>query len=380
MMIQGKWHQEGSAAQQDASLTVSDGFFELHIQDEKSYSGEISELAISDRLGNVERKITLDDGSIFATHENDAIDDLFQNTLNIKAFIHHIESNIGWVITGVLVTALFTFGFFKWGVPWASEKIAHALPHKTNELIALNTLKFLDKYIFAKSQLDEAKQKKIRTHFATRLVPLASQSKTINYKLHFRNWPSIPNAFALPSGDIVLTDKFVELCANQNEMDSVILHEIGHVERRHSLETLIESTFITVSVMLIVGDINFLGDMGIGLGSLLVSSAYSRDHESQADEFAFKNMLKAGIDPASFSKIMNRMTGYVKKLRHDHKKKLGKNKIKIPGKNKKTKAGNDDFWDFLSSHPQTSERVRIANQYSTCFKKGLTTCQITPAE
>ena len=301
-MIQGKWHSNGSAAQQDASFASSDGSFELKIEDGKLYRGDISDLLVSDRLGNVERKITLDDGSVFTTPNNDAVDALFHKSKYIAGFLHRIETNMGWVITGVFVTALFAFGFFKWGVPWASEKIAHALPHKTNELISLNTLKFFEKYLFSKSALDEARRKKIRTHFRTSLVPLAKDAKSIKYKLHFFNWPGIPNAFALPSGDIILTDKFVELCANQDEMDSVMLHEIGHVERRHGLETLIESTFITVSIMLVIGDINFLGDMGVGLGSLLVSTAYSRDHETEADEFAFKKMLKAGIDPVSFSK------------------------------------------------------------------------------
>ena len=284
-----------------------------------------------------------------------------------------------WVVTGVLVTALFTFGFFKWGVPWASEKIAHALPHKTNELIALNTLKFFDKYLLRKSELKEAqKEDRSGAHFFASLVPLGSHSKSIKYKLHFRNWPGIPNALALPSGDIILTDKFVELCSSQDEMDSVILHEIGHVERRHSLETLIESTFITVSIMLVVGDINFLGDMGVGLGSILVSTAYSRDHESEADEFAFKKMLKAGIDPSSFSIIMNRITTHMEGFAAKRKKKAekGKGEITETGNNKKTKANEDSFWDYLSSHPVTSDRVRLANQYSACFKKGLTTCQI----
>ena len=379
-MIHGKWHAEGSAAQQNASLNVKDGLYELHIKEGRCYRGKIADLQISDRLGNVERNITLDDGSIFASPHNDTIDRLLQKPSSISGFIHRIESNMKWVVTGVFVTALFTFGFFKWGVPWASEKIAHALPHKTNELIALNTLKFFDKYLLQESKLKEARRTKIRSHFFASLVPLGSNSKSIKYKLHFRNWPGIPNALALPSGDIVLTDKFVELCKNQDEMDSVILHEIGHVERRHSLETLIESTFITVSIMLIVGDINFLGDMGVGLGSLLVSTAYSRDHESEADDFAFKKMLKAKIDPVSFSNIMNRMTQHVEGRLKERKKKAGENKVAQAGKKKETKANEKSYWDYLSSHPVTSKRVHLANQYSACFKKGLTTCQISPAQ
>ncbi len=382
-MIHGKWHAEGSAAQQDASLNTKDGFYELLTKEGHCYKGKIADLKISDRLGNVERNITFDDGSIFASPHNDTIDRLLQKPSSVGSFIHRIESHMGWVVVGIFVTALFMFGFYKWGVPWASEKIAHALPRKTNELIALNTLKFLDKYLLSDSKLKEAQKEQIRSRFFKSLVPLGSTAKSNNYKLHFRNWPGIPNALALPSGDIILTDKFVELCQNQDEMDSVILHEIGHVERRHSLQTLIEGTFITVSVMLIVGDINFLGDMGVGLGSILVSTAYSRRHESEADEFAFKKMLRAKIDPSSFATIMGRITKHVEGLSLEHKKKTKKSKNAKSEKTKTAKTAKTDeasFWDYLSSHPQTSERIRLANQYSACFKKGLTTCQIAIAE
>ncbi len=379
-MIQGKWHAQGSAAQQGANLTAHDGFYELEIENGERYQGAVADLHISDRLGNVERKITLDDHSIFATSDNDAIDKALQKPNSISGFIHRLESHMGWVVVGVFVTALFTFSFFKWGVPWASEKIAHALPQKTNELIALNTLKFLDKYLLSESTLSKARQKQIRARFFDSLVPLGSTRNSLKYKLHFRDWSNIPNAFALPSGDIILTDKFVELSKNQDEMDSVMLHEIGHVERRHSLQTLIESTFITVSIMLIIGDINFVGDMGVGLGSLLVSTAYSRDHETQADEFAFKKMLKAGIDPSSFSNIMNRMTKHVEGLSDKPKQKTDKGNTAKPDKKTKTKNDKDSFWDYLSSHPETSKRVHLANQYSACFKQGLTTCQLSPAD
>ena len=54
----------------------------------------------------------------------------------------------------------------------------------------------------------------------------------------------IPNALAFPSGDIVLTDKFVQLSKNQDEIDSVLLHEMGHVVHRHGLEMLIEKELL----------------------------------------------------------------------------------------------------------------------------------------
>lgn len=364
-MIQGKWYAQGSAASLDATLaTTSEHTYVIKIENGVVYEGELSALKVGNRLGNTERKITLEDGSIFATKENDFIDNTFKKHLVSNGFIHTLESKMRWVFVALVITAFTTFGFFKWGVPWSSTKIAHMLPHETNELIAAHTLEFLDEYIFEKSTISQTKMEEIRQHFTSKLLPL-SEDKEINYRLHFRLWSdgnlSIPNALALPSGDIILTDKFVELSKSQDEIDSVLLHEMGHVVHRHTLKMMIESTFITVATMMIVGDSNGLADMGVGLGSLLVSSSYSRGHESEADLYAFEQMLTAKIDPMAFSDIMNRMMSYMEQS----------------SKNDKSgKEPEEDVLDYLSSHPATRKRVEIAQQYSQCFKKGLITCEI----
>jgi predicted Zn-dependent protease len=72
-------------------------------------------------------------------------------------------------------------------------------------------------------------------------------------------------------------------------------------------------------------------------------------------------MLTAKIDPMAFSDIMNRMMS--------HMEQSSKN-------DKNGKEPDEDVLDYLSSHPTTKERVEIAQQYSQCFKKGLTTCEI----
>ena len=380
-MIQGKWHAEGSAASIDARLLSEDDTqYIIELKDGRKFEGALSSLHVGNRLGNVERKIILEDGSVFATKENDKVDVHFKQWLKTNSFIHTLESHMGWVLVALVVTVLTTFAFFKWGVPWTSQRIAHALPHKTNQLIAANTLDFLDKYMFKKSKLSSEKMEEIRAHFKTNIAPLSMEDKAIKYTLHFRNWSdgnlSIPNALALPSGDIVLTDKFVELCKTQNEMDSVLLHEMGHVVHRHSLEMVIEATFVSVAVMLMVGDSNGVADMGVGLASLLVSSSYSRGHESEADMYAFEHMLSANIDPMAFSSIMNRMTQYMEEQTSPkHKKTQESTASKSKSKEPKAKESNS-ILDYLSSHPSTKDRVEIARQYSECFKKGMSSCEV----
>lgn len=367
MIIHGKWHNQGSAAQLVAALHIEDDDYLLEIDGGRTYSGELQALQVSDRLGNVERKITLEDGSIFASQDNDAIDGLFKDHNKVNGFIHAIESHIGLVAIALLLTVTFAFSFFKWGVPWASTKIAHALPQKTNELIAGETLKFLDKYMFEESELDAEKIEQIREHFKSTLIPLDEKNNSINYRLHFREWndgeKGIPNALALPSGDIILTDEFVKLSENQDEIDAVLLHEMGHVVRRHTLEMVIETAFVTTAVMMITGDNNGLADMGTGLGSLLVSTNYSRNHETEADLYAFQHMLVAKIDPKAFSSIMQRITSSMEDTNESNKTDDNLN------------SDTDDGWlDYLSSHPSTTERIKQAELYSECFQAGLVIC------
>lgn len=370
-MIEGKWYAKGSSAQLDATLKVTDDCFVLKVKDGKSYSSLLHTLEVGSRLGNVPRKIIFEDGSIFVTPDNDAVDVELKQRLQGKKLIHGLESKMQWVVIALVLTLVSGFGFFKWGVPWASEKIAHALPHKTNEIIASNTLEFLDDYIFEDSGLPQEQKDSIRKHFETHIIPIGSSNDEVKYQLHFRLWKNdeldIPNALALPGGDIILTDKFVQLCETQDEMDSVLLHEMGHIEHRHSLTQLIESTFVAVAVMMIVGDSNGIADAGVGLGSLLVSSNYSRNHEAQADQFAFEKMLQHKMDPAAFSSIMKRMDAYVHEARYSSKK-------------SEKDDSEESVLDYLSSHPGTDQRTQMALQYSDCFNKGLLTCNIKDKE
>ena len=366
-MIRGSWHAKGSASRQDARLEVNDlGRYSVELEEGTVYRGEMSELQVSERLGNVERKIILENGSLFVTLDNDAVDSMFKSHQKLNAFVHYLETHFVAIFVALMVTIITAFSFFKWGIPWTSQKIAHALPYETNRLISSNSMDFLDNYMLDESNISKERQKEISEHFYEKLAPLSvNEEKKIVYKLHFRSWEmgdqKIPNALALPSGDIIVTDKFIELTKNQDEIDSVLLHEMGHVVHRHGLEMMIEGAFVTVAVMMISGDASGMGDMGVGIGSALVSSSYARGHESQADLYAFNKMLSAGIDPKSFSNIMNRMMVYMTEENNDS--------------NRTSVDNQDGILDYFASHPTTQSRVELANRYSKCFEQGLTVCK-----
>lgn len=357
-MIEGILYKVRSSKSEKVILLISGNLFYIKTEDTILSKGDITTLVVSSRLGNIERKITLKDGSVFATKDNEAVDKLLLETTKKRSILHRLETNSFLIVASIFFVVLFSFAFLKWGVPSISKKIAHALPNEVNSVISENTLELFDNYIFKPSKLSSSRKDEIETTFKQHLLPLIQKEEGMSYKVHFRLFQegeeSIANAFALPNGDIILTDKFVQLSHNQNEISSVILHEMGHVKERHGLQRLIQSSFIAVTIMFVSGDSTTLVDMGIGLGTLFLTSNYSRDHELEADLFAFKKMLVAKIDPDNFVNIMSRLSN------------------STPTKNNKEK----NIIDYISSHPDTKYRLEIAMQYSQCFKEGLSKCEI----
>lgn len=372
-MIQGYWYVADSAARSTANLVIQGSRYTLLIDGKPSLNGALDELTISDRIGNTERKITLADGSVFATLDNAAIDSQLFVKSTFKHAVHRFESHWGLVIIAFFTVVVLSFSFVTWGLPAISEKVARALPQKTNEVIGAHSLTFLDDYLFEDSLISQEQQHAIRQRFADKLLPIIN-TPNINYTLHFRQWNmgdlAIPNALALPSGDIILTDKFVELSQNSDEIDAVLLHEVGHIVHRHGLEGIVRGSLTSIITLMIFGDTEGIADVAVGATVGLLSSHYSREQESEADLYAFQKMLVAKINPQAFSSILNRLEQYAgdeTTLPHNHEHEHH---------HEHTADEEDAMTHYFSSHPSTAERSRRAEQFYQCFIEGRLHCEI----
>lgn len=390
LRIEGHWHHSGSAARVPAILLVSGAASSDDDHDRAPLGIEAADgtlllqshlsVAVSDRVGTVARTITFADGSVFTTKDNDAVDIAFQDQNRSAHWVHSLESSKRWILCALIGTVLFTVTFFRWGIPWASLHIAHALPERVGQIISSSSLDFLDDWLFEETTLDAETTSRIEAHFRSKLLPLDDRNDGIRYRLLFRKWTmddeEIANALALPSGDIVLTDAFVRLCESQQEMDSVILHEIGHIVERHSLQRMIEGSFVATTVMLVTGDGSGFSDFGVGLGSLLVGSHYSRNHETAADRYAFDRMLQARIDPVAFGTIMTRMSTSMTVKRQDESDTEAAHVDDPDRQEDGQREEPRGLLDYFSSHPNSNNRIEQANRYSECFNRGETHCDI----
>lgn len=320
MRLEGLWYPAKSSQPYQGIAELTDERFRLLTADQQqaedpappafseTATGAIDELTISDRIGTTARRIHFADGSQFETLDNDAIDRWLKYSTHVSGrsmYLHRLESTWKMVALGVVVTVATVFSGFHWGLPAAATRIADALPVSAHEFIGRGTLTSMDRWILEDSVLDDSEQREIRNRFESLVASGATDG--FEFKLHFRQMLGVPNAFALPGGDIVITDALTRLVEAPDELDAIMLHEIGHVLERHGMRHVIEASTLSLIVSLAIGDVGGLGQVAAGVPVFLLQSSYSRSSESEADEFAFARMLERGMDPKHFAAIMRRL-------------------------------------------------------------------------
>lgn len=103
------------------------------------------------------------------------------------------------------------------------------------------------------------------------------------------------NAYALPGGTIVLTQGLLQNIKTEQGLAFVVGHEIGHLLNRDHLRGVgLWATMMLAKLFSGMGDLPFFESL-----QMLLSAANSRQHESQADEFAVQRLNSV------YSKIYN---------------------------------------------------------------------------
>ncbi len=170
---------------------------------------------------------------------------------------------------------------------------------------------------------------------------LVAQSGRSQLIFHFQvlNTPVI-NAFALPGGYVYITRGILARLNAEDDLASVLGHEITHVAARHGAAAIskayaAQTTMILASI-LAPGTMGNFGDL-TNLALNLAFLGYSRSNEAQADEYGITYMEKAGYNPqgAVDSFLMFQSL-----------------EEKEPGRMER----------FLMSHPPTAQRLAYARQ------------------
>ena len=123
------------------------------------------------------------------------------------------------------------------------------------------------------------------------------------------------NAFAAPAGLVFFYTGLIETMKNEDQLLSVLAHEIGHVASRHIAQRLDKSTKVNaISLLLGVAGLA-LGVPGLSQGLLTGSLAagqtvnlqYSREDEEQSDRLSFGWMQQMQRNPEAMGDMLRNM-------------------------------------------------------------------------
>jgi predicted Zn-dependent protease len=144
------------------------------------------------------------------------------------------------------------------------------------------------------------------------------------------------NAFAAPGGYVYVTKGLLKMVESDDELAGVIAHEMGHIDKKHSVRQAEKAGLMTLLVA------------GLGLNkktkkytayaaiaAYFANLKFSRDDEYQADSCAVKYTYAAGYNP-------NGLISFFDKINNDSKL------------SKVTK--------YFSTHPPTEDRIKQVKQ------------------
>jgi len=292
----------------------------------------VRRVRISERLGNIPRRFRLPDGALFETADNDAADEMLRGTGRGNSAVDRLERSWRWVALSALLSLGAAYGFVQYGIPALAYWLAMATPVNVLDTVSKTTLQTMDHTFLKPSKLGQPQR--IRAVVALSKVSVHGR-RPGSYDLVFRDAPAVgPNAFALPDGEIVVTDQLFPLIQSDAELEGVLAHEMSHVDHRHGLQGLYQASLVPAAIALVTGDLSQIAQMATILPGILVEAGYSRSFEQQADDDAAAALNANGEDPAALAHLLARMDE------------------KVCGK----KSSCPPSW--LGSHPATAERVQ----------------------
>jgi predicted Zn-dependent protease len=146
------------------------------------------------------------------------------------------------------------------------------------------------------------------------------------------------NAFCLPGGKVVVYTGILEIAQNEDQLATVMSHEVAHALARHGAErmshSMISNGIYNIGAIILnsqAPQYSSIFNQAYGIGTNLgVMLPYSREHEYEADEIGIHLMKKAGYNVREAINFWQNMQ-----------------------KNSKTSTP-----EFLSTHPHSSNRIK----------------------
>ena len=306
------------------TLTVHDGV--AQVRGEAERDSPLGELCVSERSQRALRKVTFPDGAYLEVRDLAGMAALLHSTGHSDSWVVRIQHSWRGALAAAAGTlALVGLGYF-YVLPVAADWLARRMPPGMEHQLGQGVLAILDQRVFKPSRFSDQRMAELSGRFRQLQPPGGAVP---DWRLVFRQSRIGPNAFALPSGDIVLTDEMVRLLKDDEAVMGVLAHELGHLHHHHMTRRVIQGAVVTAGAAVLVGDVSSLLTTA---PAALLDMKYSRDAEREADDYAIAMLRYNGIPLEHLAAVFERL----QKLEQEHD-------VKLNG--------------YLSSHPATDERI-----------------------
>lgn len=166
------------------------------------------------------------------------------------------------------------------------------------------------------------------------------------------------NAFAVPGGIIGVHNGLILAAQSENELASVLAHEIAHLSQRHYARSVEEAKSKSLpNLAALLAGIAIAATAGGDAGIAAITAAqaanlqsrlrYSRLHETEADRVGLQTLVDSGMDPHAVPKMFERMQSQARY------------------------AG--ERYEFLQTHPITEKRISDSRSRARSYPKSVQT-------
>ena len=289
----------------------------------------IGAVEIGDVLGSTLRILRLNGGASCEVANNAELHALLTSRGLEPSRVSTWEDSWRVALVALVLVVISIVTGYLYGLPALARSAADRLPYSALNSLSAQIQGVLERTVFSASELPAARKQSLLDRFDALILPGDAKRRL---QLNLRGAGNLgANAMALPNGVVFLTDELVQLTNDDRVLIAVIAHEAGHVDKRHGLRQVIQSTVVGVLITWFLGDVSALG---AAAPAALLDAKYSRDLEREADAYAV-NVLRMNNLPASLLadalELIEKSHGTAKKF--------------------------EVVTSYLSSHPATEERL-----------------------
>jgi beta-barrel assembly-enhancing protease len=139
----------------------------------------------------------------------------------------------------------------------------------------------------------------------------AAAQSPYRFEFHVLDDPQTINAFALPGGQVAITEGLLKRLDTEGQLAGVLGHEMGHVLARHGAEHIAKQQLtqgLTGAAVLATYDPNDPSSRGsaavAAMIGQLVTMRFGRQDELESDELGVRFSSEAGYDPRAMIGLM----------------------------------------------------------------------------